>query len=131
MKTKSAIFLLIQLFVVSSLFAQYVEKETTTTVHIVEIEKQQKHYIITALDGDEYIVIISKRHKKINNSVKITPGNYYDMRLIPCLKNDVIPTMGLRYVIRINGNEVKVPMRGKNIYIAPNLYGLFLTPVTE
>lgn len=131
MKTKFAILLILQLFVVHNLLAQYVEKETITTVHIVEIEKQQKHYIITALDGDEYIVIVSKRHKKVNNSVKITPGNYYNMRIIPCLKNDVVPAMGLRYVIRINGDEIKVPIRGKNIYIAPNLYGLFLTPTTD
>ena len=120
-----------QLFVIPSLFAQYDEKAISSTIYVSKIEKQQKYYIITALDGDEYIVIVSKRHKKINNSVKLTPCNYYFLHLVPCLENDVVPTMGLRYVIRINGDEVKVPLRGRNIYVVPNLFGLFLSIRTD
>ena len=131
MKTKFSFFLLVQLFIVPDLFAQYVEKEILSTISIVEIDKQKNYYIITALDSDDYIVIVSKRHRKINGSVKIKIGNYYNLRLIPCLKNDVVPTQGLRYVIRINDDEVRVPLQGKNIYIVPNLKGLFLIPTTE
>ena len=124
-------FLLIMLVCVPNLFAQYFDNNISTTICVTKIEKQQKYYIITALDGDEYVVIVSKHHKKTENSVKLRPNRCYTMCLIPYLKDNLVPTEGLRYTIRIDGDDVLVPLRGRNIYFVSNLFGLYLIPVTK
>lgn len=125
------LFLLIMLVCASNLFAQHFENKISTTICVTKIEKQQKYYIITALDGDEYVVLVSKHHKKIEGSVKLRLNRCYTMCLIPYLKDNIVPTEGLRYTIRIEGDDVLVPLRGKNIYFVSNLFGLYLAPVTK
>lgn len=120
--------LLIMLVCDPNLFAQHFENKISTTICVTKIEKQQKYYIITALDGDEYVVVVSKHHKKTESSVKLRPNRCYTMCLIPYLKDNIVPTEGLRYTIRIDGDDVLVPLRGRNIYFVSNLFGLYLTP---
>jgi len=113
------------------LFAQHFENTISTTICVTKIEKQQKYYIITALDGDEYVVIVSKYKKKPESSVKLRLHRCYTMCLIPYLKDNIVPTEGLRYTICIDGDDVLVPLRGRNIYFVSNLFGLYLTPMTK
>ncbi|MBO7491037.1 MAG: hypothetical protein J6T59_01195 [Bacteroidales bacterium] len=100
-------------------------------VYVTDVEKQKNYYIITALVDNEYIVVVSKNHKKVKGSSKLCNNNYYELLLKPYFDHNIIPQNGLRYVIHIQKDEIIVPLRGNNIYFALNLYGLYVVQTNE
>lgn len=95
---------------------------------ILKIESVKHAHIIDAVDlkNNYYYTIVSLK-KIIFSFRRVKVGKSYVFTIYPYFHpNNYVPTLGLTYVIELEGMVIKVPSRSwmNNVYLTKNLYDL-------
>ena len=107
---------------------KFVYEHVCVSLKILNIERIKHAHIIDAVDlkNNEHYTIVSL--KKINFSFgRVKEGKSYIFTIYPYFTaNNVVPTLGLTYVLELEGTIIAVPSRSwmNNVYLTKSLKGL-------
>jgi hypothetical protein len=101
---------------------------------VIKIKKIKNGFILNLHDekNDKWFSVVSVKYKgEIKNCSKLKTGRNYFFTIQKFYKNDIIPNIGLKFRVTINGIEMIVPSESwtGNVYFSSDLKGLYLCPL--
>ncbi len=130
---KTPIFILLIILNSVTAFTKNIYHETQNktdtvirTLLVTEIIETKQAYYIQVHDSVYCYTIVSLKTKdKDNKRDLIKVGKKYQFIVTSYFSTDMIPRPELSLEVKINENQLFVPMKGMNVLIASNLKGLY------